>query len=166
MALGSCSTAASCSCRLVDENGPAPSTGGRRRAHRLGSFTYHTGPSEPLTSSGQSCTREMSHDRVGRENHTSYNIGFLLLYIRHQKGHSNTLQCLSVLKRTVRSRTIGRSPASTRHSIGHCNRMGALKSEVTRVPLEPPLPPASRRRPPPGHMHFVRCVDHRPPAAG
>jgi hypothetical protein len=31
MALGSCSTAASCS-RLVDENGPAPSTGGRRRA--------------------------------------------------------------------------------------------------------------------------------------
>jgi hypothetical protein len=31
MALGSCSTAASCS-RLVDENGPAPSTVGRRRA--------------------------------------------------------------------------------------------------------------------------------------
>ena len=31
MALGSCSTAASCS-RLVDENGPAPSTGGRGRA--------------------------------------------------------------------------------------------------------------------------------------
>ena len=29
--LGSCSTAASCS-RLVDENGPAPSTGGRGRA--------------------------------------------------------------------------------------------------------------------------------------
>ena len=31
MALGSCSTAASCS-RLVDENGLASSTGGRRRA--------------------------------------------------------------------------------------------------------------------------------------
>jgi hypothetical protein len=44
----SCSTAASCS-RLVDENGPAPSTGGRRRASTWHSFSYHTGPSEPRT---------------------------------------------------------------------------------------------------------------------
>ena len=41
--------AASCS-RLVDENGLASSTGGRKEVeggHRLGSFSYHTGPSEP-----------------------------------------------------------------------------------------------------------------------
>ena len=48
MALGSCSTAASCS-RLVDENGPAPSRQEVEGGHRLGSFSYHTGSSEPRT---------------------------------------------------------------------------------------------------------------------
>ena len=47
-ALGSRSTAASCSTRLVDENGPAPSAGLEvEGGHRLGSFSYHTGASQP-----------------------------------------------------------------------------------------------------------------------
>ena len=72
MALGSCSTAASCS-RLVDENGPGDPLlrqeveGG----HRLGSFSYHTGPSEPqLTSSGQSCTRDPAPAKQWQRNVT------------------------------------------------------------------------------------------------
>jgi len=62
MALGRAARLPPCSCsRLVDENGPAPSTGGRRRASTWQLQLSHTGPSEPqLTSSGRASLRARS----------------------------------------------------------------------------------------------------------